>query len=264
MLILPHFLAANTLSFIFTLKSEILFSMVPSFLSRENIPLSVNIPTAVSKLHPLPEEELMTAYNRGNAYLISGQFADALREFNRAADISPNTADVFLSRGIVKEKLFEWQGALDDYRYANELFKKRPFSGDDPTCFSNIANAETGLDLWEDALKDYTYASRLRPDFVAPQLGRALVLYQLDKPKESVEYFKQLTIKYPAFADAQAALAVMLYEQGGVNNEDALDRWEIATEQDSRYMDVDWVENIRRWPPKLVHALEIFKKNALH
>ena len=38
----------------------------------------------------MPKGELTTAFNRGNSYLISGQFDDALIEFNHAADISPN------------------------------------------------------------------------------------------------------------------------------------------------------------------------------
>lgn len=64
-----------------------------------------------------------------------------------------------------------WQDAIDDYREANTLIKKRPFARDDPTSFSNLANAETGLDLWEDALRDYTYASKLDANFVAPQVS---------------------------------------------------------------------------------------------
>ena len=254
-LIIPPIFHAIALSW--TIEQGLINSIVPSVLSRENLPLSVNIPRAMSKLYPLPQEEMTTSYNRGNAYLMTGKFADSLIEFNRALDISPNTADIYLSRGIVKEKLLLWDDAIADYRKANRLYKSRPFSGDDPTCFSNIANAETGLGQWEQALKDYTYAASLRGDFVAPQLGRALGLYELGEEKEASEYFKALTIKYPLFADAQAALAVIRFHDGDIDN--ALDSWEIALEQDSRYADIDWVKTIRRWPPKLVDDLVLFK-----
>ena len=93
----------------------------------------------------LPEEELTTSYNRGNAYLMQGQFEDALSSFNRAMELSPNNADILLSRGIVYEKLFKWQNAIDDYQLANSVLKKRPFAKDDATAFSNMANAETGM-----------------------------------------------------------------------------------------------------------------------
>jgi tetratricopeptide (TPR) repeat protein len=228
--------------------------------SREQLP-TISIPTAIAKLHPLPEEELTTSYNRGNAYLMSGRFQDALVEFNRAADVRPDVADVYISRGIVNEKLFRWDDAITDYRKANDLLRKRPFAGDDPTVFSNIANAETGLNRWEDALKDFTYAAQLKSDYLAPQIGRALVLYQLDRKDEAIAFFKTLSIKYPAFADGLAALAVMDFDKGLVD--EAKDAWETALEQDSRYEDIDWVLNIRRWPPKLVDSLVVMKKGII-
>ena len=210
----------------------------------------------------LPEEELTTSYNRGNSYLMQGQFEDALASFNRALELSPNNADILLSRGIVYEKLFQWQSAIDDYQLANSMLKKRPFAKDDATAFSNLANAETGLLKWEEALRDYTYASKLDPKFVAPQLGRSLVLYELGRPQESIAYFKQLASKYPYFADGQAALAVMLWGEG--ENKDVMDMWETAIEQDSRYRDVEWVRNIRRWPPSLVGTLEKFMNSDIY
>ena len=209
-----------------------------------------------------PEEELTTSYNRGNSYLMQGQFEDALKSFNRALELSPNNADILLSRGIVYEKLFRWENAIDDYKSANSVFKKRPFAKDDATAFSNLANAETGLLKWEDALRDYTYASKLDPKFIAPQLGRSLVLYELGRPQESIAYFRQLAIKYPYFADGQAALAVMLWGEGETNS--VIDMWETAIEQDSRYRDVEWVRDIRRWPPSLVKTLEKFRSSDFY
>lgn len=224
--------------------------------SREQLP-TINIATAITKLHPLPEEELLTAYNRGNSYLISGQFDEALREFNHAADLDPTRGDIFLSRGIANEKLLQWEDAITDYKTANDLFKKRPFSNDDPTAISNLANAETGLGRWEDALKDFTRAAQLKSDYLAPQIGRALVLYQLDRPQETFAFFQSLAAQYPTYADAQAALAALYFEKGDLIN--ANDCWEVAVEQDSRYQDDSWVRDIRRWPPKLADTLKKYR-----
>ena len=101
--------------------------------------------------------------------------------------------------------------------------------GDDATCFSNLANAEAGLGDWEQALKDYTYAVKLDPKFIAPQLGRNLVLFQLGKTDESLSYFKRLAEQYPVFADGQAALAVILFQKGDFVS--AFDAWEVAIEE---------------------------------
>lgn len=230
--------------------------IAPILFSSFEVP-QVNIPTAITTLHPLPQEELVTSYNRGNSYLMLGQFEDALVQFNQAAELAPDSADVFLSRGIVEEKLLQWDAAIADYNKANTIYKKRPFSGDDPTAISNIANAETGLLQWENALRDFTKAAQLKSDFLAPQIGRALVLYQLDRPEETFVYFKTLAIKYPYFPDGQAVLATLYYERGDLKA--ANDCWENALEEDSRYEDIDWVLNIRRWPPKLVATLVKFK-----
>ena len=232
--------------------------IAPLLLSSFEVP-QVNIPTAITTLHPLPQEELVTSYNRGNSYLMLGKFEDALVQFNQAAELAPDSADVFLSRGIVEEKLLQWDAAIADYNKANTIYKKRPFSGDDPTAISNIANAETGLLQWENALRDFTRAAQLKSDFLAPQIGRALVLYQLDRPEETFQYFKTLAIKYPYFPDGQAVLAALYFEKG--DTQAANDCWENAVEEDSRYEDIDWVLNIRRWPPKLVTVLARFKDN---
>jgi tetratricopeptide (TPR) repeat protein len=240
----------------FCSKSVLNAFIAPLLMTSFEVP-QVNIPTAITTLHPLPQEELVTSYNRGNSYLVMGQFGDALVEFNKAAELAPDSADVYLSRGIVEEKLFQWDAAIADYNKANSILKKRPFSGDDPTVISNIANAETGLLQWENALRDFTKAAQLKSDFLAPQIGRALVLYQLDRPEETFQYFKTLAVKYPYFPDGQAVLAAIYFEKGDLKS--ANDCWENALEEDSRYEDIDWVLNIRRWPPKLVETLAKFK-----
>eukprot|EP01031_Cornospumella_fuschlensis_P028203 gene28203-34056_t len=226
--------------------------------TREQTQPLLNIPAAISKYHPLPQEELLVAYSRGNSYLVSGKFDEALREFDRALEVSPNNADVFVSRGIAEEKLLKWDQAIEDYRKANTILKSRPFGSDDATCMSNIANAETGLGKWTDALRDFNYAIKLKPDFVAPQIGKALVLYQLDNREESWKIFSDMSDTYPDFPDGLAATAVISWDLHKPGYEDM---WQDAIKLDDRYQDVSWVRDIRRWSPKLVETLESFLTN---
>lgn len=86
-------------------------------------------------------------YNRGNSYLTSGEFQKALEDFNQAATLSPTNSDIYISRGIVYEKLLRWDDAIHDYETANSIIKKRPFNRDNAIVYSNLANAETGLFL---------------------------------------------------------------------------------------------------------------------
>eukprot|EP01038_Epipyxis_sp_PR26KG_P006082 gene6082-8380_t len=206
---------------------------------------------------------MLSAYGRGNACLMNGDFGQALNEFNRAIKISPNNPDIYLSRGIANEKLLNWNEAIEDYKYANKLIKSsyNPFAKDDATAISNIANAETGLLQWDQALKDFDYASKLQKDFLAPQIGKALVQYQLNQKEESLAFFKSLVEKYPDFADGLAAFVVISYQFNPTIPIDSniIDDWEKVISLDSRYNDVDWVLDIRRWSPKLVEDLVKFK-----
>lgn len=153
-----------------------------------------------------------------------------------------------------------WDDAINEYTISNNIFKKANFlSKDDPVSISNIANTYAGKLQWEEALKGFTYAAQLNPKYLAPAIGRALVLYQLDRKEESMSYFSQLVQTYPDYADGLAALAVMYNERG--RTAEAAESWEEAMQLDSRYIDIDWVRSIRRWPPQLVNDLIKFRKS---
>jgi tetratricopeptide (TPR) repeat protein len=228
---------------------------------REDLPGGITIPKAISLLHPLPQEELAQAYARANALLTQGSFEKAFEEIQKASDVGPDIVDVLVTRGIIEEKLLRWDEAILDYEKALKLQTKLPFSSPDPTILSNLANAEAGKGLWEDALKDFDKATRLsagyRGDYVAPRLGSALAKYQLGRKEEAMAYFSALVAQYPLFPDGLAALAVMTYDKD--DKEAARGLWERALEQDSRYADLEWVQDIRRWPPALVASLTNFK-----
>lgn len=250
-------------SWLFPLSNVVAPLIINSILpTREQLRPPVDVPSAVRKFYPLPQEELLNSYSRGNSYLVSGDFDLALIEFNRALDVAPNSADVYMSRGIVKEKLLDWQSAIDDYKKANDIYKKRPFGRDDATAFSNMANAETGLLQWDQALQDFNYAAKLDSNFEAPKIGRSLVLYQLGKFNEAEQGFRAIIDKYPDFPDGQAAYAIITFK--GINGDcssmkerlaAAKEHWDAAIQVDSRYKDVAWVAEIRRWPPAMVADL---------
>jgi len=230
----------------------------------EEVPTTWLTSLLASSQSPIQEadEGLVASYNRGNSLLVQGNFEAAIVEFNKAAVLGSSVEDVFLSRGIAFEKLLRWDEAIKDYETANSIHKNRLgfFSTDDPIAISNKANAETGLEKWKDALLDFERASQLKGDYLAPQIGRALVLCQLDRSDEAFAFFKLLVSKYPRFADGNAVLAVLSYRNGDMAA--AQEFWEVALEEDSRYQDVSWVRDIRRWPPILVQGLNLFKAHV--
>ena len=221
---------------------------------REDLP-SLSLPAAVTRFSPLPEETLMTAFARGQEYVLLGQFEESLIQFNRAAELAPDSPEVLIARGITEEKLLKWEDAIEDYRRANDLIRSRSLlRRDDAVCMSNLANAELGLGRWEDALRDFSLAIGLRPNYEAPVIGKALALYQLGRDEEATTIVNDLCRRYPYFADAKAASAVIHYRAGRIDS--ALDQFEEAVDSDERYADIPWVANIRRWTPRLVADLE--------
>lgn len=204
--------------------------------------------------------QLSASYNQGNAYLINGEFDKAFLEFDRVISANPSAnADFYLSRGIVNEKLLHWDAALSDYNTALKLSNKNIFAKEDPVIYNNIANAYTGLLDWPNALKNFKYAIKLKPDFIAPQIGKNLVVYELGGTNEAKYYFQQLINKYPSFADGLGIYSIILFAEG--NSDEAREYWERCLENDSRYLDVDWVRDIRRWSPRLVSELTEFKRS---
>jgi tetratricopeptide (TPR) repeat protein len=230
-------------------------ALVLAFLPlKEDMPLMVNIPSAITQFYPLPEEQMMRSYARGQEYLLLGRFEESLLELDRAVELAPESPDVYISRGITEEKLLKWEDAIKDYNTANELLRTRSlFKKDDPVCLSNKANAELGAERWTQALKDFEAAANLRPNYEAPVIGKGLALYQLGREADSFKVLKDLSDKYPSFADAKAALAVMSYKTG--NTQQALELFEDALEGDARYVDLEWVREIRRWTPRLTDDL---------
>jgi len=224
---------------------------------------SVTVPIAISQLMPLPQEILLNSYSRGQSELVSGRFLEAVENFNIAAEAASSPSpDVYTSRGIAEEKLFRWDDAIADYKKSMQIIKRRfPFMSD-ATVLSNLANAESGrggIGDFELALRDFTLAANLDKSFVAPKIGRGLMLYELSDSKdtnsgEAKKIFQELLQQYPTYPDFLAAIACIVYHESGPTAE-VRSNFQKAIVGDPRYRDKMWVETVRRWPPRLVSVL---------
>jgi hypothetical protein len=78
-------------------------------------------------------DEAQNHYDRGQAALEMGQtqadFAAAIAEFNEAARLSPNWADVYLALGQVQEKMEKYDAAIVSYTKYIELAPTAPNAG---------------------------------------------------------------------------------------------------------------------------------------
>ncbi|MBW4691802.1 MAG: tetratricopeptide repeat protein [Lyngbya sp. HA4199-MV5] len=190
--------------------------------------------------------------NRGNAKVSQNKLQSALADYAKAIELAPEAPDPYLNRGTALEGLGKWDEAIADYNHVLELDPK------DPAAFNNRGNAKAGLGQWEEAAADYKQATQLVSDYAFANANYALALYQLGKQDEAIRKMRNLVRKYPQFADMRAALTAALWTQG--KQGEAESQWVSAVGLDSRYKDVNWLKNNRRWPPEMVAAMEKFLK----
>ncbi|KAJ7548365.1 hypothetical protein O6H91_07G009000 [Diphasiastrum complanatum] len=186
--------------------------------------------------------------NRGNARSRQGKMEEALKDYDLSIALAPYAVDPVLNRGVALESLGRYVEAMADYEAVLCTDPK------DPAAWNNLGNAKAALQQWDEALADYGRAVQLAPEYAFAAANYALALYQVGRENEAVRHFQSLLRKYPEFPDVRAALAVSLYAQG--LTAEAENNWYRI--EDGRHKDRNWIKNTRKWPPKLVYALESF------
>ncbi len=190
--------------------------------------------------------------NRGNSRVSQNKLQEALADFNHAIELAPEMTDSYLNRGTALEGLGRWSEAIADYNHILEI------NPNDAMAYNNRGTAQAGLGRWSEAIADYKKAIALAPNLVIARANYALVLYEIGQIEPAIREMKNIVRKYPNFADARAALTAALWVNG--HKGEAESHWVAAYGLDPRYKDINWVKNIRRWPPSMVNALERFLK----
>jgi len=124
-----------------------------------------------------------------------------------------------------------------------------------------LAEAAAAQGRWKDAVEGYTAVIDRYPDLGLAErarIARALLEYQLGNVERCIVQLEDEEVAFRGSAEVHAALASVLYVEKPGRILDAEQQWDIATEFDTRYGDVGWVERERRWPPKMLQALESF------
>lgn len=188
--------------------------------------------------------------NRGNARVSQNNLQDAISDYNQAIILAPSAPDPYLNRGTAYEGLGEYKKAITDYEQVLKLYP------DDAMAYNNLGNANAGLGNWTTAINFYHKATELAPNFAFAGANESLALYELGNKQEAIKKMRNLVRKYPMFADMRAALTAVLWAEG--KQGEAESNWVATVGIDRRYSDLDWVKTVRRWPPKMITALENF------
>ncbi len=188
--------------------------------------------------------------NRGNARVSQLKLTAAVADFDKSIQLAPELTDAYLNRGAAWEGLKEWDKAIADYQHILAV------DAQDAMAYNNLGNAYAGLKEWEQAKTYYFKATELEPAFAFARANYALALYQVGDRSEAIRQMKNIVRKYRDFPDVRAALTAALWQAG--QRGEAESNWIAVIGLDSRYKDLDWVKNNRRWPPMMVSALDRF------
>ncbi|HEX8059401.1 MAG TPA: tetratricopeptide repeat protein [Cyclobacteriaceae bacterium] len=105
---------------------------------------------------------------RGYSNYQKGNYAEALKDYDKAIALDASEPEYFLARGMTRERLKDPQKAYDDYTAAIRLkdnFEK---------AYLNRGNILMKLDLYKEAIDDYSRAISFSPKNGSAYFNRAL------------------------------------------------------------------------------------------
>ena len=188
--------------------------------------------------------------NRGNVRLALGDPDGAIDDQSRAIALAPAEIDPHLNRGTAEEALQDWSAAARDYLW---ILERDP---EDPSALYNLGNVRGSEKDWTSARQLFGEAFIARPGFAMARSSEALAAWQEGDLGWAEAELRKLIRRYPMFADARAALSGLLWRQG--SSGEAESHWAAAAGLDQRYRQLDWLLEIRRWPPQPAADLMAF------
>ena len=142
-----------------------------------------------------------TVYNnRGNALMDLGHPDEAVKDFDRAIALSPNYGPAYNNRGNARVALGQYNLAFQDYRKAVELMPQSavPFNG--------RGTAHEQLKRYHAAVRDLTRAITLNPKYTAAYRHRADAYLELGMYREAVADATQVFTLEPDLSDPHLLL----------------------------------------------------------
>jgi tetratricopeptide (TPR) repeat protein len=133
---------------------------------------------------------------RGNSYYETGQYPEALADFNRALELRPDHPNTLNNRGSALARLGRYDEALADYSRALEL---RP---NHPDTLNNRGSALWNLGRYDEALADCNRALELRPDHPGTLNNRGATLARLGRYDEALADYNRALELRPDYSSA--------------------------------------------------------------
>mmetsp|Transcript_22865 Transcript_22865/g.29668 ORF Transcript_22865/g.29668 Transcript_22865/m.29668 type:complete len:351 (-) Transcript_22865:471-1523(-) len=185
--------------------------------------------------------------SRGYCRLEQDKLDEALRDYDKAIGLNPSDPNTLMQRGMVLERLTNYEQALYDYASADNLVYMQNSKGNAAARYA-AAVMLGKLGQWNDAKSIFREAAELDSSLLLAQAGEALALYQMGEDQQAVSRLVALTKSHPEFTDAFAALAGIYWEEKNLGLAET--SWAKAQR--------GWTGQVARWPPRAVEALDNF------
>ncbi|GAA4290079.1 tetratricopeptide repeat protein [Aestuariibaculum suncheonense] len=119
---------------------------------------------------------------------------------NQVIGLDPKNLDAYFLRGLTKNDLGDFYGAIVDY---SKIIVLQP----DPDTYYNRGNSRYALGDFENAKQDYKKAYELDPNFIDALYSQGCAEYDLGQYEDAAKTFHKIVINYPSDTKAIYRLA---------------------------------------------------------
>lgn len=144
----------------------------------------------------LKPDDAEVFYNRGKVLFESGQFEEALENFNKAIELKPDYFEAYTNCGVLLSASGQFDKAIEHF---NEAIRLKP---DLAVAYSNRGNALSECGKTEEALASYDKAVQLKPDYANALYNRGNVQRNLGLFDEALESYNEAIRLIPDYAEA--------------------------------------------------------------
>ena len=145
------------------------------------------------------QEKHQTAYTEFYIGLTSykkGKYEEAIKHYDRAIDLNPQSANAYNNRGNAKRALGRHRDAIADYDQAIDL-NPQPANA-----YNNRGNAKCALGRHRDAIADYDQAILIYPHFAEAYNNRGNAKCALGRHRDSIADYDQAISINSQYAEA--------------------------------------------------------------
>jgi len=134
--------------------------------------------------------------DRGNAYLIKGQYDEAISDYNKALQINPKLAEAYCARGRTYLLKGEYEQAMSDLNKAIEMNPRLA------EAYYNRGDAYGSKGQFDEALSDFNKALEINPKLTKAHFNRGIAYLHKGQYGNAISDFSKTLEMNPKLAEA--------------------------------------------------------------